>query len=224
MGEVGKSHKRVDAYEKVTGRAKYTDDLCPKDALIAKVVHATIANGKVVSIDTEKALKIEGVVKIITCFDVPKNYFPTAGHPWSLDPNHQDIADRLLLTDRVLFYGDDVAVVVAETELAAKKAAAAIKITYEEYDFVLDPIEAMKDGAPQLHENYLNNILNHTSGAKGNYEEAKKEEGLLCVDKWYKTPTVQHCHIENHICYAYMEKGRIVVVYCTPYRRTGIKL
>lgn len=215
MGEVGKSYPRVDALEKVTGRAEYTGDLCPEDALVARVVHATIANGKVLSIDTKKAQEIEGVVKIITCFDVPKNYFPTAGHPWSLDENHQDIADRLLLTDRVLYYGDDVAVVVAKTELAAKQAADAIKITYEEYDFVLDPIEAMKDGAPLLHENYPNNILNHTSGSKGNYEEAKKEEGLLCVDKWYKTPTVQHCHIENHICYAYMEKGRIVVVSST---------
>lgn len=215
MGEVGKSYKRVDAFEKVTGRAKYTDDLCPKDALVAKVVHSTIANGKVLSVDIEEALKIEGVVKIITCFDVPKNYFPTAGHPWSLDKNHQDVADRLLLTDRVLYYGDDVAVVVAATELAAKQAASLVKVSYEEYDFVLDPIEAMKDGAPLLHKEYPNNILNHTSGHKGNYEEAKKEEGLLCVDKWYKTPTVQHCHIENHICYSYMEKGRIVVVSST---------
>lgn len=215
MGEVGKSHKRVDAFEKVTGRAGYTGDLCPKDALIARVVHSTIANGKVLSIDTSEAMKTEGVIKIITCFDVPQNYFPTAGHPWSLDPAHQDTADRLLLTDRVLFYGDDIAVVVAENEIAAKQAAAALKITYEEYDFVLDPVEAMKDGAPLLHEKFPHNILNHTGGSKGNYEDARKEEGLLCVDKWYKTPTVQHCHLENHVCYSYMEKGRIVVVSST---------
>ena len=215
MGEVGKSHKRVDAYDKVTGRAKYTDDLCPQDALIAKVVHSTIANGRVVSIDKTKALQIEGVVKIITCFDVPKRYFPTAGHPWSLDESHQDIADRLLLTDRVRFYGDDVAVVVAITELAAKKAAAALKIEYEEFPFVLDQLEAMKDGAPLLHEKYPNNILNHTSGSKGDYAKASAEEGLLCVDKWYETPIVQHCHIENHVCYSYMEKGRVVVVSST---------
>ena len=215
MGEVGKSHKRVDAYDKVTGRAKYTDDLCPQDALVAKVVHSTIANGRVISIDKTKALQIEGVVKIITCFDVPKRYFPTAGHPWSLDESHQDIADRLLLTDRVRFYGDDVAVVVARTELAAKKAAAVLKIEYEEFPFVLDQLEAMKDGAPLLHEKYPNNILNHTSGSKGDYAKASTEEGLLCVDKWYETPIVQHCHIENHVCYSYMEKGRVVVVSST---------
>ena len=89
MGEVGKSHKRVDAFEKVTGRAGYTGDLCPKDALIARVVHSTIANGKVLSIDTSEAMKTEGVIKIITCFDVPQNYFPTAGYRRQTSPYRQ---------------------------------------------------------------------------------------------------------------------------------------
>ena len=98
---VGVSEKRVDAYEKVTGRAKYTDDLAEKNMLVAKVFRSTIANGVVKSIDTSEAEKIPGVVKIITCFDVPQYKFPTAGHPWSTDPAHQDVADRLLLTSRV---------------------------------------------------------------------------------------------------------------------------
>ena len=68
---VGKSVKRVDAFEKVTGRAKYTDDLCGRDAYVAKVMHSTIAHGYVKSIDTSEAEKIPGVVKIVTCFDVP---------------------------------------------------------------------------------------------------------------------------------------------------------
>ena len=108
---VGVSEKRVDAYEKVTGRAKYTDDLAEKNMLVAKVFRSTIANGVVKSIDTSEAEKIPGVVKIITCFDVPQYKFPTAGHPWSTDPAHQDVADRLLLTSRVRYYGDDVAAV-----------------------------------------------------------------------------------------------------------------
>ena len=212
---VGSSEKRVDAYEKASGRAKYTDDLVEKNALIAKVFRSTIANGVVKSIDTSEAEKIPGVVKIVTCFDVPKNYFPTAGHPWSTDPHHQDVADRLVLTDRVRFYGDDVAAVIAEDEISATRAVRAIKAEYEEYPFVLDQVEAMKDGAPLIHENFPNNILAHTSGSKGDYDEAIKEPGLLCVDKWYDTPIVQHCHIENHICYAYMENGRIVIVSST---------
>lgn len=73
----------------------------------------------------------------------------------------------------------------------------------------------MKEDAPQLHEKYPNNILKHTTISKGNYEEAIKEPGLIKVEGWYSTPTVQHCHIENFICYAEMEGDRIKVVSST---------
>ena len=212
---VGRSVKRVDAFEKVTGRAKYTDDLCDKNAYVAKVLHSTIAHGYVKSIDTSEAEKIPGVVKIVTCFDVPKNYYPTAGHPWSTEEAHQDVADRLLLVEHVRFYGDDVAAVIAENEVAAAQAVRAIRVEYEELPFVLDVHKAMEDGAPRLHEKYPHNILNHTSIRNGDYESAAKEPGLVKVEGWYQTPTVQHCHIENPVCYAYMEQGRIVVVTST---------
>ena len=215
--EVGKSITRVDAFDKVTGRTKYTDDLCDAGAYVAKIVHSTIAHGKVLSVDTSEAEKIEGVVKIVTCFDLGqyRNYFPTAGHPWSTDVSHQDVADRLLLTDEVKFYGDDVAAVIAENEVAANQALRAIKVEYEEYPVVTDVLEAMKDGAPQIHKDYPNNILKHTSLSRGNYAEAIKEEGLTVVDRWYTTEPVQHCHIENFICYAYAEGKRITVVAST---------
>ena len=215
--EVGKSITRVDAFDKVTGRTKYTDDLCDAGAYVAKIVHSTIAHGKVLSVDTSEAEKIEGVVKIVTCFDLGqyRNYFPTAGHPWSTDVSHQDVADRLLLTDEVKFYGDDVAAVIAENEVAANQALRAIKVEYEEYPVVTDVLEAMKDGAPQIHKDYPNNILKHTTLSRGNYAEAIKEEGLTVVDRWYTTEPVQHCHIENFICYAYAEGKRITVVAST---------
>lgn len=215
MGIIGQSVTRVDAPDKVTGRAKYTDDIADKSALIAKVLHSTIAHGYVKSIDISEAERIKGVVKIVTCFDVPNIPFPTAGHPWSTDPHHQDVADRLLLNRHVRYYGDDVAAVVARDEVSAMQAIRAIRVEYEELPFVLDPIEAMQDGAPQLHEGFDHNILAHTSYEDGNYEEAVKEPGLIVVDKWYNTPTVQHCHIENHICYAYEEAGKINVVSST---------
>lgn len=209
---VGKKVTRVDAHDKVIGRTKYTDDLTDKSAYIARILHSTIAHGKVLSIDTSEAEKIPGVVKILTCFDIgEKHYFPTAGHPWSTDPNHQDVADRLILTDEVKFYGDDIAAVVAEDEVSAAQALRAMKVEYEEYPFVLDVFEAMKDGAPQLHEKFPNNILKHTTINKGNYEEAIKEPGLTKIEGWYETPEVQHCHIENFICTAEMEGDRITV-------------
>ena len=154
MGIVGKSEVRVDAFDKVTGRTKYYDDLAPKDALIVKIKHSTIAHGFVKSIDKSAAEKIPGVVKILTCFDVPNIPFPTAGHPWSMDPAHQDVADRLLLNRHVRYYGDDVCAVIAEDEVAAMQAVRAIQVEYEELPFVLDAQESMKDGAPLIHEEY----------------------------------------------------------------------
>ncbi len=61
---VGKNVPRVDARDKVLGRTKYTDDLCDKSAYIARVLHSTIAHGRVVSVDTSEAEKIPGVVKM----------------------------------------------------------------------------------------------------------------------------------------------------------------
>ena len=212
---VGKPIVRVDAFDKATGRAKYTDDLCDRSALIAKVVHSTVANGLVTAIDTSEAEKIPGVVKILTCFDVPDLPFPTAGHPWSTDPHHQDVADRLLLNRRVRYYGDDVAAVVAENEVAAAQAVRAIKVSYEEYPVMLDVFDAMKEGATQLHEGFPGNILAHSGFRNGDYESAIQEPGLIKVEGWYDTPTVQHCHIENHICFAQMEAGRVIVTSST---------
>ena len=215
MNIVGKSEVRVDAFDKATGRTKYYDDLAPKDALLVRVKHSTIAHGFVKSVDISKAEKIPGVVKILTCFDVPDIPFPTAGHPWSMDPSHQDIADRHLLNQHVRYYGDDVCAVIAEDEVAAMQAVRAIEVEYEELPFVLDVQKAMEPGAPQLHEAFPNNILKHTTAAAGNYAEAIKEPGLIKVEGWYETPTVQHCHIENHGCFCYEENGRLVVTSST---------
>ena len=73
---IGKSVPRVDAYEKVTGRAKFTDDLILNKCLVARVYHAKIGNGVVKSIDTSEAEALDGVVKVVTFKDIPG--------PWSL--------------------------------------------------------------------------------------------------------------------------------------------
>ena len=175
MAEVGKRKPRVDAYDKATGRTKYYEDLMPREALFVRIKHSEIAHGMVKSIDTSAAEAIEGVVKVLTCFDVPNIPFPTAGHPWSMEQSHQDVADRLLLNRHVRYYGDDVAVVIAENEVAAVQGVRALKVEYDEYPFVLDVQKAMEDGAPQIHDAYPNNILKHTSLSRGNYEAAIKE-------------------------------------------------
>ena len=215
MSIVGKSEVRVDAFDKATGRTKYYEDRMPAGALYARIKHSEIAHGYVKSIDTSAAEAIEGVVKVLTCFDVPDIAFPTAGHPWSMDPGHQDVADRHLLNRHVRYYGDEVAVVIAENEVAAMQGVRALKVEYDVLPFVLDVQKAMEPDAPQIHEECPGNVLKHTSMAKGNYDEAIQEPGLIKVEGWYETPMVQHCHIENHGCYAYGENGRITVVSST---------
>ena len=215
QGSVGKSVERVDARDKVLGRAKYTDDLCPRNALWIKIMHSSIAHGYVTEIDATDTLQIPGVLKVLTCFDVPDRPFPTAGHPWSTDPAHQDVADRLLLNRHVRYYGDEIAVVVAETEMAATLGVAALKATYEELPFVLDTDSAMADDAAQIQEDYPGNVLAHTRMSVGNLQEAINEPGLTKIEGTYDTGTVQHCHIENFICFAEMEGDRIKVTTST---------
>ena len=225
MNIVGKSVNRVDAYGKVTGEAKYTADLEPKDCLCAKVVHSTIANGLVKSFDLEEALKVPGVVKIVTCFDVP---FPTAGHPWSVEKAHQDIADRKLLNQRVRLYGDDIAAVIGENEVACQQAARLIKVEYEEYEPLVTVRQAMEEGATPLHPDLRkDNVIVHshlTMGPKDftfedglkAAEDAYGKDQLTVIERDYHTPRISHCHIELPISWAYVEpNGKITVTSST---------
>ena len=211
---IGKSVPRVDAYEKVTGRAKFTEDLLPKRCLVAKVLHATIGNGIVKSIDTSETESMEGVVKVVTFHDVPDHCYPTPGHPWSVELAHQDVADRNLLTGRVRYYGDDIAAVVAEDEIIASRALKKIKVEYEEYPVEIHPRKSMYGSKPPIHFDKKDNVLARSNYFIGDVDKGM-EEAETVVKGTYKTPIVQHCHIENPISYAYMEKGRIVVVTST---------
>ena len=143
-------------------------------------MHSTIANGVVMGFDLEKALAVPGVVKIVTCFDVPDHPFPTAGRPWSVETRHQDIRDRKLLNQRVRYYGDDIAAVVAETELAAEKAARLVKVQYEEYQPIVTTEAAMREGATPLHpELRKDNVIVHSHMTMGpsdfTFEEGRKQ-------------------------------------------------
>lgn len=211
---IGKSVPRVDAYDKVTGRARFTDDMILNHCLVAKVYHATIGNGRVISIDTSEAEALDGVVKVVTFKDVPTHPYPTPGHPWSVETAHQDVSDRNLLTGRIRYYGDDIAAVVAEDEVTASRALRLIKVEYEEYPVQIHPRESMKGSNPPIHQEKKDNILAHSDYEIGDVDQGMKEAAVV-VKASYKTPIIQHCHIENNISYAYMENGRIVVVSST---------
>ena len=228
MSAVGQGKVRVDAFGKVTGEAKYSADLEPKDILHGKVVHSTIANGLVKGFDLEEALKVPGVVKIVTCFDVPDCQYPTAGHPWSVEKGHQDICDRKILNQRVRIYGDDIAAVVAEDEVAAARAARLIKVEYEEYEPIVTVQAAMAEGATPLHPDIRkDNVIVHSHMTMGPKDftfekglcEAKEkygEENLIVIEEDYDTPRISHCHIELPVSWAYVDvNGKITVTSST---------
>lgn len=212
---IGKNIIRVDALDKALGRAKFTEDLIPQNALAAKVLHSTIANGIVKSMNTAKAERMPGVEKVVTCFGVPDIQYATPGHPWSLDLEHRDVADRKLLNQRVRHYGDCIAAVVAKDELTASEAIRLIEVEYEEYPVLLDPVRAMQPSAGDLHEESPFNVLKRTAYSEGCLEYEIKKDDVVSLCGTYKTVPVQHCHIENTGSFAYMEGERVVVVAST---------
>ena len=207
---VGKSPIRKDVRAKVTGKTRYTDDFTMPGMLQAKYVRSTIAHGLVKTIDTAKALALPGVEAVFTHQDVPKILFPTAGHPYSLDPDHQDVADRLLLTDHVRFHGDEVAVVVARDLLTAHRAAELVEVTYEELPVCVTSEAAMAADAPAIHEG--GNIIKSTSFCLGDDQEEAEDAAEVQATGVFTTPIILHCHLENHTAYAYMDDNDHLVI------------
>jgi xanthine dehydrogenase molybdenum-binding subunit len=166
-------------------------------------------------LEASEALGLPGVEKVVTCFDVPDIQFPTAGHPWSVEPSHQDVADRKLLNQRVRFYGDDIAAVIARDEVTAERALKLIQVDYDEYPPLLTIEAALAPDAQPIHDACPGNILKQVEYRLGNFEEAIQEPGLTIYEGRYQAPMVQHCHLEKPMSFAYMENGRIVVVTST---------
>lgn len=212
---IGKSVKRTDAVAKVTGRAEYTEDMHRPGMLVALYFRSTISHGQVTEIDTTEAANHEGVEALFTFKDVPRNLFATAGHPFSLDPHHKDIEDRLLLTGDIRYMGDEIAVVVARDELTAKQALKKIKVAYEEYPPLIHPDDILAENARQIHSGSSNVIGAHSYSCGGDVDK-NFEKADHIVEGDFATAMVQHCHLENHIAQAYMDDmDRIVIVSST---------
>lgn len=212
---IGKSINRVDAVAKVTGKAKYCSDYFERDALVGMVLRSPYAHARVKDIDTTEAENLEGVEAVLTYKNVPNTKFPTAGHPYSLDPSHRDIEDYQLLTDKARFVGDSIAAVIAVDELTAKKALKLIKVDYEVLPFVVDQEEAIKPGAPVIHDERPNNIVSDFGITVGDPEEVFKNADKVYGGQ-YETQIVQHCQMETHNAIAKIdEKGRMLVISST---------
>ncbi|MBN1266659.1 MAG: molybdopterin-dependent oxidoreductase [Anaerolineales bacterium] len=209
MSTIGNSEIRVDARAKVTGEALYPGDFTSDDQLMMKVLFAARPHAIVRSIDTSAAEKLEGVVAVYTAKDVPINRYglgvpdqPVLCGPGSDTP----------FTDRVRFMGDQVAVVVAETEKIASCALDLIKVDYEDLPQLSDPEEAMKDGAILIHPDQESNIVTHYRIRRGDVEEAFKQADVV-VESIYETPAQEHAYLQPEAGVGYIdEEGRVTVV------------
>ena len=208
---IGKSVKRVDAVAKVTGRARYTDDFFIPGMLVARYLRSTVAHGRVKKIDTSKAKRLPGVEAVFTYADVPQTLFATAGHPYSLDPDHRDVEDRLLLTQNVRYWGDEIAIVVAENNLVLQEALNLIQVDYESYEPLVTPQASLARGAQEIHKG-SKNVIGESQYTVGQKMSDALAGADVVLEGEYRTQMCQHCHIENHIAYAYMDDLEHIVV------------
>ncbi len=185
-------YTHVDAYEKVTGKAKYAGDFMAPDMLVAKVKHSPYARAKILSIDTSKAEAMPGVKAVLTGKDFPVRIT-------------EDI--EILCQGQVRMVGDPVVAVCAIDEETAENALDLIDVEYEPMQAVLDPLDALKDGAPDVqgygYDNHNIGPTCHqvgTNDGKDIDEEFAKAAYVQHAD--FKTHRIQHAPIEPHASYA----------------------
>ena len=204
---VGKRPLRPDGVDKVTGRARYGDDTSLTGTLRARVLRSPHPHARIKSIDTSKAEAFPGVRAVVTAKDLPFASFSKeelGGEYTSL----KWASDHMLASDKTLFKGHPVAAVAAVNGHVAEEAMALIKVDYEVLEPVIDVREAMKDGAPLIHEDLRtndmgetgdkpSNIATHMSYATGDIEKGFAEADLV-MEKEYTTATVHQGYIEPH--------------------------
>jgi len=173
----------------------YVSDLEVPRMAYGKVLRSTVAHGMIKRIDTSKAESMEGVLAVITAEDTPKKKFSFSG---GVVPDQPD--KLVLCDDKVRYIGDEVAAVAAETIEIAEDAVQAIDVEYEELEPVFDPEEALKEGAPKVHEK--GNLSYSKVYRVGDVEEAFKQPGLLFVEGRFKTPKAAHVCFEPRGCVA----------------------
>ena len=206
---VGKSLPRVDARGKVTGETLYSGDLTMPEMLHMKILFSDRPHARVKAVDTTKAESSPGVVAIYTAKDIPVNEY---GLQWQDQPVLCGPGSAKPGADVVRFVGDQVAVVVAETEAQAAVAVKLIQVEYEDLPVVTEPVEAMRPDAPRVHEHIGDsNICVHYKIRKGNVEEGFAKADVI-VESEYRTPVQEHAYLQPEAGLAYLdENGRITV-------------
>ncbi|MCK9444949.1 MAG: molybdopterin-dependent oxidoreductase [Tissierellaceae bacterium] len=201
---VGKSVIRVDAHAKVSGKALYPQDIYLDNMAYGKTVRSTRPHANI-KVDISEAEKVDGVVKVFTYKDVPKENI----HGVVLR-DHEVFASK-----KVIRVGEPIALVVGETERACEEGYKKVKVEYEDIPAVFDPVEAMKEDAPRVHED--SNIIFHYKLKSGDIEEGKKKSRYI-VENTYTVPMVEHAFLQPEAGVGYIEEdGTVTVVVATQY-------
>jgi CO/xanthine dehydrogenase Mo-binding subunit len=209
MNYVGKSVIREDSIDKVQGKALYPGDISLPDQTYMKVLFSSHVHAIVKKIDTSAAEAFPGVLAVLTARDVPVNEYglgtkdqPVLCGPGSIKP----------FTDHVRCLGDQVALVIAESEEIAAQALKLIQVEYEDLPIVTNVFDAMANGATLIHPDLDSNTFTHYRIRKGNVEDGFKQADII-VEGEYRTPVQEHAYLQPEAGISYLdEEGRITVV------------
>jgi len=214
---VGKPEPRVDAVKLVQGKPAFAADFEQRGMLYAKVLRSPYAHARIRRIDASRARALPGVVAVLTWQDIPRVAYSTAGQS---DPIPGPL-DTFSLDNKVRFVGDRVAFVAAETEEIAEQALRLIEVEYEILPAVLDPAEAIKPGAPILHDepeyvNFAESDPQRNLAAQIRIDIGDVEKGFAEADYIfegdYEVPKVQQAHLEPHVVLTYWDEDDRLVI------------
>src|SRR5512145_1711330 len=149
---IGKPVARKEDAKLLTGQSRFIDDLTLPGMVWASVVRSPYAHAKILSVDVSAAREAEGVVAAFSGADLAEDWAATLPCVWLVTEDTKQPTHLPLATDKVRYQGDGVAVVLAESRALAKDAAELVEVEYEQLPAVIDPEEALADGAPILHE------------------------------------------------------------------------
>jgi nicotinate dehydrogenase large molybdopterin subunit len=198
---IGKNIRRIDAPSKVSGRLKYAADMIMPGLLHVQVLRSPHAHARILSIDTSAAEAMDGVEAVITSADVPGE------DGFGVFVNDQPVMAR----GKVRYVGEAVAAVAAEDPLIARRALGAIKVVYETLPAVFDPDEAMRPGAPVLHDYAPDNVTKHIPIRVGDVENGFAESDLV-VEEIYSTQPIEHAYLEPEAGLAYVDHDGVVTI------------
>lgn len=198
---IGKRVGRWKGEEKATGSARYLADIKLKNALVGKVLFSPHAHARIKRIDTSKAEKLDGVFAVVTHADMPKAPYNPNKLNYLIANPFFEVRDTHGISDKARYVGDRIAAVAAVDEETAQKAIELIEVDYEVLPPVFDAVEAIKPGAPLVHDAAANNIpfALEYPGGRGDVEKGFAEADVI-IEERFSTARNQISQFEPTAC------------------------